>query len=159
LEPQPVPQPAPPPAPAPAPVLARPRPGPRVTVRQGASSAAAGASAAQSGRGQQPQHMGNIHVQGDDMKAPGPNFPWNRAVPMTKRGAPAGLDGLAGQLTPRQLSYRNVAFQRAGAFIQTTLHTAPPPLFRTFQNPNVIGDPRLRTRRVDIEIIRGQAFT
>jgi hypothetical protein len=103
-------------------------------------------------------HMGNIHVQGDDIGGSAPNFPWNRPTPMTKAEALAGLAALRGMLSPRQLSYRDTAFIRAAAFITSTSHTAPPPLFRTFQNPQVIRDQRFGTRRVDVEIIRGTAF-
>ena len=103
-------------------------------------------------------HMGNIHVQGDDMREPLPNFPWNRSTPMTKAEALAALATLRGMLSTRQVSFRDVAFLQAARFINNTLYAAPPPLFRTFQNPDLIDDPRRSTRRVDIEIIRGGAF-
>lgn len=103
-------------------------------------------------------HMGNIHIQGDDISGAVPNYAWNRSTPMTKVEALAALAALRGMLSTRQVGFRDTAFIRASAFINTTMHMAPPPLFRTFQNPNVRDDPRLRTRRVDIEIIRGGAF-
>jgi hypothetical protein len=110
-------------------------------------------------RGQPIIHMGNIHVQGDDIQVGSePNYPWNRPTPMTKAEALAGLAAVRGMLSPRQVTFRDEAFIRAAAHITRTLHTAPPPLLRTFQNPNLIRDDRYSTRRVDIEIIRGQAF-
>jgi hypothetical protein len=105
----------------------------------------------------QPLHQGNIHVQGDDVRT-APNFAWSQPVPATKTQGLGGLAQVKGQCTKEQLRDRGVAFARAERFINTTLYTAPPPLFRTFQNPEVIGDPNKRTRRVDIEIVRGAAF-
>jgi hypothetical protein len=160
----PLPQPAPqlppeprlPPAPAPsAAVSAAPKVGRGIQV---AAAVAAGVSA---GTGQQRKslqlHQGNIHVQGDDVRTP-PNFAWSQTVPATKAQGLSGLAHVRSRCTPRQLRDREVAFARAEHFINTTLHTAPPPLFRTFQNPEVIRDPNKRTRRVDIEIVRGAAF-
>ena len=109
-------------------------------------------------RRQAPLHRGNIHVQGDDVETP-PNYAWSQPVPATKVQGTAGLALVRGQCTPRQLRDRDQAFVRAQRFIETTLTTAPPPVFRTFQNPEVIRDPRRRTRRVDLEIISGTAFS
>ncbi len=102
-------------------------------------------------------HRANIHVQGDDMKTI-PNAAFSQNVPITKVQGHAGLETVKAQCTPRQLRFRQIAFKKAWEFIRKTVHTAPPELFRSFRNPEVIGDPDKSSRRVDIEIIEGTAF-
>ncbi len=104
-------------------------------------------------RRRSPNHRGRLQVQGGGLEL---SYPWSRSGPMTKAEASAGLLGLRAQLNRRELSLRDQAFVRAENFIMSTLHTAPPPLSRTFQNSNL---PRNnRDARVDIEIWTGMAF-
>lgn len=98
-------------------------------------------------------HRGRLQVQGGGLEL---SFPWSRNIPMTKVEATAGLAGLRAVLGRRDLSLRDQAFVRAEAFILSTLHSAPPPLSRTFQNSNLPSN--RRDARVDVEIWTGVAF-
>lgn len=102
----------------------------------------------------QGRHRGNMHVQGDDVdKGDEPNVAWNQPIPKEKASALVDLKFLKDQCTRSQLRARTQAFAKAERFIQNTVHTAPPPLFRSF-----FDDAANAKNRVDIEIIEGTAF-
>ncbi len=84
------------------------------------------------------------------------SFPWTRPAPMTKAEALAGMEALRATLSRRELQVRSEAFALAKKFINSTLHTCPPQVTRTFQNKAIRqagGE-----ERVDIEIRTGIAF-
>jgi hypothetical protein len=101
----------------------------------------------------QQQHRGRIQVQGGGLEL---SFPWARPAPMTKAEALAGMEALRATLSRRELQDRSEAFTGAQRFIDTTLHTCPPQISRTFQNRAV--RQRGGDERVDIEIRTGVAF-
>lgn len=152
--------PAPAPEPAPAQATAQTTAKPRPQVGTGVAIAAAAGPASQTRDKRGGNHMGNIHAQGEDIRGPVPNWIWNQAVPMSKTVAHAGLAYVGSLLTPRQLKLRNRALVKAGEYIDRTLLSAPPIELRDFQNPELRNSDNrtLRTARIDIEIISGQAF-
>lgn len=107
----------------------------------------------------EPQHRGRLQVQGKDM-AEEHSFPWAQNVPMGKARALLELATLKARLTKRALKLRDEAFIKAEKFITAILTTAPPRVFRTFQNSELIDerDKIKKTARVDIEIQKGAAF-
>ncbi len=102
-------------------------------------------------------HRGRIQVQGKDMPNPGPSYPWARAAPLPKADGLAGLDSLESVCTTRQRAVRDRAFERARYFVQRGPYQAlPKPISVHFFNRNLPAN--CRNARVDIEVIRGEAF-
>jgi Domain of unknown function (DUF4157) len=102
---------------------------------------------------EQGEHRGRIQVQGGGLEK---SFPWARPAPMTKAEAQAGMEALRLTLSRRELQVRSEAFASAKKFIDSTLHTCPPQISRTFQNKAIRQSGG--EERVDIEIRTGIAF-
>jgi hypothetical protein len=99
------------------------------------------------------EHRGRIQVQGGGVEKA---FPWARPAPMTKAEALAGMEAVRATLSRSELRDRTEAFASARKFIDSTLHTCPPQISRTFQNKAI--RQRGGDERVDIEIRTGVAF-
>jgi hypothetical protein len=101
-------------------------------------------------------HRGRIQVQGHDMPNPEPSFSWTRPGPLPKREALAELNALETGCTVMQRRLRDRAFERARDFVQRGpyLTLAKPINVHFWGRSSAI----CKNARVDIEIVRGEAF-
>jgi RHS repeat-associated protein len=99
------------------------------------------------------QFVVRLQAQGGGLEK---SVPFNQPFPVTADQALAGLDDLATQLTPRQMSQRDQAFSKAAAFIRSAAAAGGVgPMARSFTNRGVRG----KNARVDVEVLRGINLT
>ena len=99
------------------------------------------------------QHRGRLQIQGKDLRQE-VSWPWAQSTPPKKTTALAELTLLWNQLLPGEQQLRTRAYSQAQNFIKSGPHYQGRP--RTFQNPNLPA--KNRDARIDIEIIKGEAF-
>ena len=98
-------------------------------------------------------HRGRIQIQGPDMK-PEVSWAWAQDTPPTKAEGLAQLDALYNGLTDKQKTERAGAYSKARAWIRGL-----PVGGVDAQVSKTWGGKKKKSNRIDIEVIKGKAFT
>lgn len=100
----------------------------------------------------QPRHRGRLQAQGGGVEE---SEAWARTTPLSATEAHKMLHALHSKLSPREQTYRDQAFKDAHKFINNAAccNGVRAQIRKSYPMP-----PRPDHRRVDIEVIAGEAF-